>query len=86
MGALRNRGTIRRAILQGADRHTYEQGVTPGKDKLAELHVRVTDQKIGDKTPVWLAVAGEAKVSTYQGVVVLEEVVNGPMRFLNSPT
>ena len=40
------------------NRTTYEQGVTPGKDKLAGLHTPVTDWKAGDATPAWQPVAG----------------------------
>ncbi|KAI4187645.1 MAG: hypothetical protein L6R41_002670 [Letrouitia leprolyta] len=37
---------------------TYEQGVTPGKDRLAALHKPVTDWKEGDSVPAWEPVAG----------------------------
>ena len=37
---------------------TYSQGVTPGKDKLAGLHVPVSDWKPGQPTPEWQPVAG----------------------------
>ncbi|KAL8952228.1 MAG: hypothetical protein Q9222_001842 [Ikaeria aurantiellina] len=37
---------------------TYVQGVTPGKDKLAGLHVPVTDWKQGETTPDWQPLAG----------------------------
>ena len=37
---------------------TYEQGVTPGKDKLAGLHTPVTDWKADDPVPAWEPVAG----------------------------